>query len=75
MKKTEKISLDVKQEKEPEVVGQPKPENLFSKEQLLMSERFADRKDALNALLTSDKQYSISEVEKLLDNFLKGKVK
>ena len=46
----------------------------FSKRQLLSSERFRDKRDALTACLDDDKNYSVGEAEKALADFLKGKV-
>lgn len=46
----------------------------FTKKQLAASKKYAERKDLLNALLAEDRAYSISEVEEILDGFLKGKV-
>lgn len=50
-------------------------EHLFSKEQLIASERFAGRRDLLEILLEEGKRYSISEVEKKVEKFMKGKVR
>ncbi len=50
-------------------------ENLFSKEQLLCSEKFSGRKDALNALLKNGELYSVSTAEKTIEKFMKGQVK
>jgi len=47
----------------------------FSKEQILSSKNFRDRKDLLNVLLKDDKEYSIKEVEQQIDGFMKRKVK
>lgn len=47
----------------------------FTKQQLLQSEKFFDRKDAVNALLEEDKEYSADEAQKLIDDFMKGQVK
>ncbi|MCD7864030.1 MAG: hypothetical protein LUG61_11145 [Lachnospiraceae bacterium] len=47
----------------------------FTKSQLTGSKRFANRKDLLNALLKNDQLYTVSEVEQIIENFLKGKVK
>ncbi len=47
----------------------------FTKEQLLQSERFFNRKDILAALLTNDKEYSFEQAEQLIDDYMKGKVK
>lgn len=41
----------------------------FEKEQLLASIRFKGQRDLLNALLDDDKEYSISEVEKLIKEY------
>jgi hypothetical protein len=46
----------------------------FSKEQLLQSNWYSHRRDALNSLLDDDKEYSHATVQKLIENFMKGKV-
>lgn len=46
----------------------------FTKEQLLSSERYKDKRDLLNALLNPDSIYSISKVDELIGEFMKGKV-
>lgn len=52
-----------------------KTETLFSKEQLLMAERFQGRRDILNALLSPDKQYTVETVEQEILKYMKGQVK
>lgn len=52
-----------------------KAENKFSKEQLLMSKHFQDRKDIVNALLSDEKLYTVKSVEEKIANYMKGKVK
>lgn len=47
----------------------------FTKEQLLQSKKFMHQKDLINALLEANKSYSLEDVNKILDNFLKGDVK
>lgn len=47
----------------------------FSKEQLLASAYFANRRDLVDALLLDKEKYTISQVESLIENFWKGKVK
>lgn len=47
---------------------------LFTKNQLVSSEKYKDRKDALNVLLSDDKNYSFEETDKILNDFMKGKV-
>ena len=46
-----------------------------SKEKLLRSNRYANRRDLIGALLEDDKQYTLAEVDTAIDNFMKGKVK
>lgn len=52
-----------------------KKEVTFTKNQLLLSKRFKPSRDALYAILKENEQYTISEVEKILADFMKGKVK
>lgn len=47
----------------------------YSKEQLIRSARYMRRRDLLGALLQDDKAYTLEEVDALVDNFMKGKVK
>ena len=46
----------------------------FSKEQLIRSDRFANRRDLLGALLKDGKLYSIEEVETAIEHYMKGEV-
>lgn len=46
----------------------------YSKEQFLLSQAYANRKDILNVIL-KDGDYTIEAVDKLLENFLKREVK
>ncbi len=52
-----------------------KMELKFSKEQLLLSERFQERKDIIAALLHDGEQYTIKEAEERMEQYMKGKVK
>lgn len=52
-----------------------KKQTEYSKEQLLMSARYKNRQDLLNVLLEEGKYYSTSTVDKMIDSFMKGKVK
>ena len=47
----------------------------FTKEQLLSSERFRNKRDLLNALLQKNKLYAVSEAEEMIEIYMKGKVK
>lgn len=42
---------------------------------LLVSEKYANRKDILKVLLDPEKEYSLQEVDNIIDKFMKGKVK
>lgn len=61
-----------KNEKKHETV--PVSAATFSKEQLLKSKKYADRRDALSVLLSDDKMYTLSDADKILTEFMKGKV-
>ena len=52
-----------------------KVESIFSKEQLLSSNRFQDRRDILNAILKPDKRYTVEDVEQEISKYMKGQVK
>ena len=52
-----------------------KAENRFSKEQILSSKRFCEKKDIVEALLTPEKQYTVKEVEEIIEKYKKGKVR
>lgn len=47
----------------------------FTKQQLVASKKYAEKRDLINALLADDRSYSMAEVEEILSGFLKGKVK
>lgn len=57
-----------------ETVRTEKREPLYSKEQLLSSKRFCDRRDIVDALLDAQKQYTVNAVEKKIADYMKGKV-
>ena len=52
-----------------------KTEKSFSKSQILSSKKYFDRKDLLNVILKEDKEYTLLEVNKLIDDFMKKAVK
>lgn len=64
--KNDGVKTDDTKVKAPEVLK-------FSKKQFVTSQRFAKRKDLVNALLEDGKEYSIKEVEDIIHNFLYGK--
>lgn len=47
----------------------------YTKEQLLKAKRFRDNVDILNVVLDEYSVYTITETEKLIINFLRGKVR
>lgn len=51
-----------------------KAENQFSKDQLLASERFRNRRDILEALLDAGELYTVKAVEEKIQSYMKGKV-
>ncbi len=61
--------MDKKKIKEPEEI-----EVAFSKEQILKSSRYVDKRDILNALLEDDKRYRLKEVDTFISDFLKKEV-
>lgn len=62
-KSAEKTAVKAKQEK-----------TSYIKKQLLMAERYKNRRDLLEALLEEGKSYTMEEVDKLMSDFMKGKV-
>lgn len=61
-----------KKKEQTEVTQKEVPE--FTKEQLLKSERFKDKRDLIDALLADNEKYSLAAVEEKINNFMKGQV-
>lgn len=61
--------------KEAEAVVEKNPVKACCKSSILRSKRFAHRRDALTVLLKDDEFYTLEQVEKILDDFMKGQVK
>lgn len=55
--------------------GAGKVEHSFSKQQILSSGRFRDRRDIVEALLDEKEGYTVEAVEEKIENYMKGKVK
>ncbi len=64
-KNTEAVAEAVPAKKSPE----------FTKEQLAASKTYRKRKDLINALLEDGKLYTKETVDKMIANYMKGKVK
>ena len=45
-----------------------------TKESIMSSSKYADCKDVINILLDKDTEYSIDEVDEMIDKFVKGEV-
>jgi glutamyl/glutaminyl-tRNA synthetase len=52
-----------------------KVQSEFTKEQIVQSDRYANRKDLVEALLDDGKKYTFETVDNEIEKFLKGKVK
>ena len=48
---------------------------VFSKEQIVNSKKYANRRDLLGALLENGKKYTFEQVDAIIDKVMKGKVK
>ena len=49
--------------------------NRFSKEQLIASARFRERRDILEALLDAGGTYTVEAVEEKIESYMKGRVR
>lgn len=47
----------------------------LKKEALLRAKKYAGQRDVLAALLKDDQEYTVAEVNAILENFAKGRVK
>lgn len=52
-----------------------KTETTYSKAQLVQSQKYKNKRDILNFILDDNKRYTFKEVDTLVDNFLRKKVK
>ena len=51
------------------------PTVVFPKERVLTFKRYADRRDLLSVLLEDGKEYTFDQIDGLINDFMKGKVK
>ena len=51
------------------------PEAVYTREQVMSSQRYANRRDLVSVLLEDGKQYTLAEVDEKIEAFKKGKVK
>lgn len=45
-------------------------ETTFMKQQILVAKKYNDRRDLLNVLLSEDKQYTLDQVDTVINEFL-----
>lgn len=50
-------------------------DNKYTKQQILKSKKYSDKQDLINGLLEDDDHYALSEVDKIINDFMKGAVK
>lgn len=43
----------------------------FTKEQILKSKKYIEKRDLINALLNDEESYSLQEVDEMIDKFMK----
>lgn len=55
--------------------AEKKPGARFTKAQLLASQKYAGRRDVLEALLDDDKTYTAAEADAVIEKFMNGRVK
>lgn len=48
-----------------------KEQDTYSKDSIVKSKKYSNRKDLLNALLKDDKSYTFNEVDDIIDKFMK----
>ena len=46
----------------------------YSKEQIIASKKYENRRDVLGVILIDGEKYTLEKVDSLLDKFMKGKV-
>lgn len=62
--------MDIEKETKKGAIEQSK----FTKEQLLDSDRFSDRKDLVSTILSDGEEYTIEFVEEQIEKYMKGQV-
>nr|DAW50974.1 MAG TPA: hypothetical protein [Caudoviricetes sp.] len=50
------------------------PEPAFTKAQLRRAKKYENRRDLITALLQDEEQYTLTQVDKMIQTFMKGKV-
>lgn len=50
-------------------------ETIYTKEQILKSKKYREKRDLINALLVNGRSYMLTTVDDMIEKFLKGEVK
>lgn len=50
-------------------------DNKYSKQKILKSKKYSDKHDLINALLEDNGHYTLSQVDEIINDFMKGEVK
>lgn len=74
-KKEDGTENSTKEKSVKETMKKTREVKMYTKTEILSSERYRGRRDVLDALLQREKSYALTEVEELMRDFLKGKVK
>lgn len=61
--------------KAPEAPAEKAASPVFSKQNILTFRRYAERRDLLSVLLEDGKMYTTNQVDDLIGQFMKGKVR
>lgn len=69
-----KIETNIDTETVEQPVKATKAESKFSKSQLAGCSRYRNRRDLVDALLDSNKKYTMKQVDEMIETFMKGKV-
>lgn len=68
-------TVENKTQAKKENTGNKSDETKFVKSQIVGSDKYKNRADLLNVLLEDGKEYTLSDVDKKLENFLDKEVK
>ncbi|WP_304178891.1 hypothetical protein [Leptotrichia trevisanii] len=68
-------SVENKAQAKKESTENKSEETKFVKSQIIGSDKYKNRADLLNVLLEDDKEYTLSDVDKTLENFLDKEVR
>ena len=55
--------------------AQAPAEAVYTREQIMGSQRYASRRDLVSVLLEDGKTYTLTEVDRLIEQFMKGAVR